>query len=190
MEHQNLLELAALYALDALDANEQALFERHLAESPELETEVAAFAAVVSALAYGVPIVAIAPDLKDRLLQCISGEPTSHSLMQLRHQAEQVDWQPYSLAASTMIGKLCADPNTRELQCFVRAWTSTQFPRHRHAADEEIVVLEGDLMIAGRVYGEGDRIHSQRHTIHQPETLNGCLLFVRTSQDDEILDIT
>jgi anti-sigma factor ChrR (cupin superfamily) len=61
------------------------------------------------------------------------------------------------------------------------------FPKHQHADNEEIVVLEGDLVIDGQVYHSGDRIYSLPNTVHQPETQTGCLLFVKTSLDDVII---
>jgi anti-sigma factor ChrR (cupin superfamily) len=56
-----------------------------------------------------------------------------------------------------------------------------------HAGTEEIIVLEGDLVIGDQVYKPGDRLHSQPGIIHQPQTINGCVIYVRTSLDDEIL---
>ncbi len=44
--------------------------------------------------------------------------------------------------------------------------------------DEHILVLAGDLVISGRVFGIGDYIRVPAGTSHQPmETRGGCLLF-------------
>ncbi len=195
MEPSDFEELAALYALDVLTKDERSQFERELAQS-ELTEELAEFQAAVAAIAYSAPLVPLANDLKERLMQRIvadevrlpGGEWVEPSTIEtLKQQAETVQWQPYALVPQTMLGTLLVDETAREVQCFVRAIGSVTFPRHRHAQSEEIVVLEGDLEIGGQVYRSGDRVISASGTDHQPATQNGCLLFLRTSIDDEIL---
>ncbi|KRE21194.1 anti-sigma factor [Agromyces sp. Soil535] len=60
--------LAAAYALDALDADEQAEFERGLATSPELRGEVDAYAVTAAHLAELAEPVAPPSSLRDRLM--------------------------------------------------------------------------------------------------------------------------
>lgn len=50
MNHDTMFELAALYALDALDGQELIEFERHLAECAECQTEVDSFRGVATEL--------------------------------------------------------------------------------------------------------------------------------------------
>ena len=52
MEPQSLHELAAGYALDALDDDEHAAFEQHLAECEQCATDVLAFRETAALLAY------------------------------------------------------------------------------------------------------------------------------------------
>ncbi|WP_404784831.1 cupin domain-containing protein [Altericista sp. CCNU0014] len=93
----------------------------------------------------------------------------------------------YLSVPGTLLGTLSVDLQKREIQCFVRSWSNASFPKHRHFGDEEIVILEGDLNIGDRSYQPGDRITSVPGTVHQPKTDRGCLLFLRTSLDDELL---
>jgi anti-sigma factor ChrR (cupin superfamily) len=111
---------------------------------------------------------------------------SSPTIAELEAQAQTVAWEPYASNPGTMLGKLLVDSQQREIQCFVRSLGATQFPRHRHAGEEEIVVLDGDLTIDGKHYQKGDRICSSSGSTHQPETRNGCFLYLRTSLDDEI----
>jgi anti-sigma-K factor RskA len=55
MTHQQLLDSAALYALDALDGEERAAFEAHLPGCEECRSEVASYRNVVGLLAYAAP---------------------------------------------------------------------------------------------------------------------------------------
>ena len=59
MTHQEMIESAASYALDALDVDERANFEAHLAGCPECRMEVAAYREVAGALAHTAPATAI-----------------------------------------------------------------------------------------------------------------------------------
>lgn len=67
--------LAAAYALDALDADERAAFERALAESPELRDVVGAYAESAAHLAEQVEPAEPPPSLRDRLMAQVEATP-------------------------------------------------------------------------------------------------------------------
>lgn len=186
-------ELAAIYALSALDEAEPSRLECELGDLPEFQVEVAEFEAVAAMLAYGADPMPMGASLKERLFQKIASDETSDekpnndSMAVLRQQAKLADWQPYGYTPGVLIAKLSLDTQKRRIECFVQSLGPVKFPQHRHADSEEIMVLEGDLVIGDRIYTAGDRIFSQSGTVHQPETLNGCTLLLRTSLDDEIL---
>ncbi|MEB3291803.1 MAG: cupin domain-containing protein [Synechococcales bacterium] len=196
MENDDRSELIALAALGLLeDGSEEANSVRvMLAEMPEQEQELAALQQVVSNLVYTVPPLAIAPDVKtrlfDRLFSPPPAVPTSKlslvELTALKQKMETVaEWQPTLPQVET--GTIDINLEKREIICFVRVDGQVRFPKHRHASNEEIVVLEGDLILDGQVYGSGDRICSLAGTAHLPETQTGCLLYLRTSLDDQAL---
>jgi len=62
-------ELAAPYALNALDPAEQAEFERHVETCAECRAEVQRFREVTGQLAHGVPRAAPPAELRDRVLR-------------------------------------------------------------------------------------------------------------------------
>jgi hypothetical protein len=192
MEREELLDLAALSALSALEDPQASELQQQLAHSPELAQELAGFQMAVAALVYGGELIPMA-DLKQRLLQRIAcdslaaAQPDWPSVEQLLQQAETVSWQPYVPVSGIFLATLTIDPSQRQITCFVRADALTRFPLHLHASHEEIVVLQGDLVIDGQVYGRGDRIVSPPGTTHRPETRQGCLLFLQTSLDDQVL---
>lgn len=185
MKPEDFHELVPLYAFDILDKSGCHVVEKAILESPELEMELTEFRNAVGAIAYSVPDVPMAVDLKERLFQRINGEITT--IETLKQQANQVTWQPDPIPG-VMVGRLNLDEERREISCFVRSVGNIRFPKHQHASNEEIMVLEGDLVIDGKLYQSGDRIYSSPDTIHQPETQQGCLLFLKTSIDDVILD--
>jgi anti-sigma-K factor RskA len=71
MTHQELIDSAASYALDALDPGERSSFEAHLATCAECQAEVAAYREVAGALAYAAPANTIprSDALRDRILR-------------------------------------------------------------------------------------------------------------------------
>jgi hypothetical protein len=187
---ENIWELAALYALDLLDESECRVLEEAIAQFPELQPQLAKFQETVSAIPYSAPPVPVAVDLKARLFERIASqalEPNSASVEALREQATKISWEPFSIPGMA-IAKLYVNDEKREMACFVRAVAGVQFPNHRHAGNEEIIVLEGDLVIDEKTYGSGDYIPSISGTVHQPETVGGCTIFLRTSLDDEIVE--
>ncbi|MGI0484227.1 cupin domain-containing protein [Pantanalinema rosaneae CENA516] len=82
------------------------------------------------------------------------------------------------------------DEVKRELAGFLRAEPGVRYPFHRHAAIEEIFMLEGDLVVGDEVYGAGDYIRSHPGSSHAPYTNGGCRFFFHTSIDDEYPELT
>jgi anti-sigma factor ChrR (cupin superfamily) len=184
MNSEDLSELISLYALNALDTADLSWVESEYAQFPEFQQELAEYESVVSMLGYAAPTIPLASDVKDKLFERIALEDETTDLLK---QAQTVTWEAYAPTPGVELGILRIDPEQREVQCFVRSLGKVKFPQHRHASEEEIVVLDGDLVIGENIYKSGDRISSLPGTVHQPETLHGCTLFLRTSLDDEIL---
>ncbi len=85
-------ELAAAYALGALDPDEARAFERQLAGSPELQRELAAYREVAALLALGAPRMPLDPALKQRLLQRVAREQTVTRYRRPRRWLEGLAW--------------------------------------------------------------------------------------------------
>ncbi len=68
-DHERYRELAGPYALDALDAEERAPFEAHLAECATCRADVQAFREVAGALAHAAPTATPPSGLRDRVLR-------------------------------------------------------------------------------------------------------------------------
>jgi anti-sigma-K factor RskA len=64
-------ELTAAYALDALDAEDRAAYEAHLASCERCRSELGALQDAAAQLAYGAPAPAPPPHLRDRVLEAV-----------------------------------------------------------------------------------------------------------------------
>ena len=51
------------------------------------------------------------------------------------------------------------------------------YPAHRHTGGEEVLVLEGELIVGAERFGPGDYLWSGIDSIHAPRTESGCLIF-------------
>jgi len=194
--------LAALQALDTLDESERGAFAERLKEFAELKSELAAFEATIAAIAYTVLPIPVAPNLKNRLLQRIAElpptptesvnlkpivtSPTENNTPSLIVRSHDVKWKSYGVPGVSF-GKLYIDKKKREITCLIRLEAGVTFPMHRHAASEEVLVLEGDLIVEGEICHQGDYIRSVPGSTHSPLTQGGCLLLMKTSIDNEML---
>lgn len=75
MTNEDLHELAAGYALGALDANDRDAFEEHLAGCERCRTELAGLSEVVGTLAYAAEGHALPQALRERILVAARAEP-------------------------------------------------------------------------------------------------------------------
>jgi quercetin dioxygenase-like cupin family protein len=190
MQLDEFRKLVALYALDILSESERHIVEDAIAHFPELQTQLIEFQQAISTIPYSAPPVAMAADLKARLFDRIATQECdrqTNSIAALRKLIAEVSWEPYSMAGVD-VAKLFVNDEKRKIAYFVRAEAGVKFPNHRHAGDEEIIVIEGDLTVDEKTYGSGDRIYSCAGSAHQPETAGGCTLFLKTSLDDEIIE--
>ncbi|AFY36255.1 cupin domain-containing protein [Calothrix sp. PCC 7507] len=186
-------ELAPLYALDLLDEPEQYWVEQQLAEFPELTEELAEYETAVTAIPYSTPVTPMAGDLKARLfnrleLDLPEPQPTPHLISYQAVRSQELKWQPHTVPG-VEIAMLHTDLVKREIVGVFRAEPGMQYPMHRHAAFEEIYMLQGDLVVDDAVYHAGDYIRSQPGSVHGPHTVGGCMFFFRTSMDDEYPDL-
>ncbi|MGL5061927.1 MAG: cupin domain-containing protein [Microcoleus sp.] len=194
--------LAALNALDTLDESERRELAETLQQSPELQQELAAFETAIAAIAYTAPPVPVAPDLKNRLfqrigelppnpaesvdLQPIVSDPIEDNSPPFIVRSNDVKWRDFGVPGIS-IGRLYIDKQKREITCMMRLEAGVTFPLHRHAASEEIFVLEGDLTVEGEICHQGDYIRSIPGSTHAPITQDGCLLLIKSSTDNEWL---
>jgi anti-sigma factor RsiW len=74
MEHQDVHELSAAYALDALDEHERVAFEEHLRGCESCRAEAGRFRETAALLAYGAPAARAPAELRGRILDGVRRE--------------------------------------------------------------------------------------------------------------------
>jgi hypothetical protein len=193
-EHDCFCEQVPLYALNLLSDEEARWVEEQIAETPELADELRDFEIAIAAIPYSAPSVPISTDLKERLFQRLGQEvpelkPADAALasVQTMMRMQDLKWQPHSVPG-VKVAVLHKDRLKRKIVGVLQAEAGVHYPFHRHADVEEIFMLEGDLVVAGKAYGKGDYIRSEPGSVHGPDTQGGCMFFFRTSIDDEILE--
>lgn len=190
-------DLAALYALDLLDDDDQALVDQAMAEDAGFVQQVDEFQAAAATLAYSVPTMPMTSNLKARLFQRIAQEPDvpdspflallKRSINDLKQQAAELNWEQMMGTNAAEMAIWQTDEDRREVAFFVRKSAGGLFPNHAHAGGETVLVLEGDFVANGQIYGVGELANSMANTAHQPSTQAGCLLLCISSMDDEVL---
>ena len=189
-------ELAPLYAIGALNQDERRWVEAQVESFPELAAELEDYEAAVELMPYCAPSVTIHSDLKARLLHRIAESdsppipnaalPSGNKNQGRTVRSENLRWRSYH-APGIQIANLHIDRMARKISCMIRAEAGAQYPAHRHAGIEEIVMIEGDLCMAGETYRKGDYIRSEAMSIHPTaETAAGCIFFLQTSLNDEL----
>lgn len=192
-------ELAPLYALDLLDRAEATWVEQQVTQCPDLAEELAAYQDTVAALSYSVPDRPIAENLKQRLFDhlelgdCSVASEVQQIVPSMPHhlfaaRSQDLQWRPHSVPGIT-IAIAYTDPVKREMVGFLRAEAGVHYPFHRHRAIEQILILEGDLVIDDQIYQAGDYIRSSAGSSHAPYTLQGCYLLFHTALGDNALPL-
>ncbi len=184
---QDLAELAALYALEALGDDAQRQFARSLeTASASTREEVAAFQDVVQELAYSGPAIAPPASLKERLMARIAQEPqepaegTGFTFV----RSKGLTWQ--ELAPGLSMKVLFHDPAAARTTMLLRLAPGGTLISHRHPQVEELYVLEGSCLCAGEFLQVGDYHRAEAGTVH-PVTSSeqGCLALIMTSSKNE-----
>jgi anti-sigma factor ChrR (cupin superfamily) len=194
---------AALYALGALPDDERQSFEVHLRECRACADEVAGFRGVVSAMGGASPAdppAALRGRLMERVAPSSPDEDVQVWKKWTRAPGREVEpglytvfgkeggWEPTEVHGVS-VRPLHVDGGRRTVTMLVRMAPGVSYPSHRHARAEECYVLEGDLRVSERtVLHAGDYQRAEASSHHQVQsTEKGCLLFIVSSMDDELV---
>ena len=188
-----LCELASLYALGSLEADESRQFEEHLIDG------CTACLVDIDRLRFTLDQLALTPEpvtppasLRARILdsvrQSISDEIQPKASASTLHFEDEGPWKPYSVPGIEY-RMLHLDRTSREVVMLVRAESGSRYPMHQHTSTEDMFMLRGELVLDGSTYGPGDFIRSSTGSQHGVgDTPGGCMFLMRGSIDDLIFD--
>jgi hypothetical protein len=179
-------EQAILYALGALGNEEAKAFERDLAGSPSLQRDVESFCGIAGELAGAGSRISPPASLKDRLLARVAEEPQEEK--DSGHftfvRTALLEWQDIGSGVSVKL--VYFDPAGARLTTLMKMAPGSRYGGHVHAQVEEIYVLEGSCVCAGRLMQAGDYHRAEASSTH-PDTLSdrGCLALIMTSSKNK-----
>ncbi|MGH7496423.1 MAG: cupin domain-containing protein [bacterium] len=114
----------------------------------------------------------------------ITNAPPADLVIQRRDEGAWEDTGVEGVA----VKQLFVDPERGYVTMLVRMAAGSSYPSHRHAGYEECYVLQGDLSVGESVLHAGDYQRAEGGSVHVVQsTNNGCLLFIVSSQNDELL---
>jgi anti-sigma factor ChrR (cupin superfamily) len=195
--HEEMKELAALYALGALETAEARDFERHLAEGCEAcAAELRDFEGVAASLA-----LACAPErppagAREKLLSRVAASDEdprrtevppggARSPSRLAGAADlhvvrrdEGEWEE-TADPGVFFKLLFADSERKTVTTLVRLEAGARISRHRHNGFEQCLVLEGDVRSGGLSLHAGDFNCAAPGSVHQEiYTEEGALLLI------------
>jgi anti-sigma factor ChrR (cupin superfamily) len=187
---QEVRERAALFVLGALAPHEAAAVEAQLAAGDARYVDAVAEArAVADDLAYAAPPRAPRPAARDRVLARVAAEASPAVVEQDGVRVvfgSQIAWQTTPLPG-VEFKLLREDPVSGRGTRLIRMAPGAEYPKHRHPQMEEVVLLEGDLMVNGVLMHPGDycaaACDSIHHRVHSP---NGCVFLVTAGSNEFI----
>jgi anti-sigma factor ChrR (cupin superfamily) len=203
-------ELAALYALGALEGTEARSFEQHLDEGcAACAAEVEAFAETCAALALAAPAAAPPASARERLLARVSeesGGPPPETSGRPAPRSEARADSPAADASGLLVVRagegewlktedpgvfvklLYVDRERETVTTLVRMSPGSRIPPHRHRGAEQCLVLEGDVSSGVHTLSAGDFNCAPAGSVHDELTSErGALLLIVSPGSYEVL---
>jgi len=191
-------DLAALYALGALDREEARAFEEHLGGGcGACAAEVEGFADVCAEMALASPPRTPPTGARAQLLARLAAESRADSadstaagaLDLLVVRAGEGAWVETS-DPGVSVKLLFVDREHDTYTTLVRMSPGARVPAHRHRGAEQCLVLEGDLRTVANVLHAGDFNCAPAGSIHDELTTEqGALLLIVAPESYEVLGV-
>ena len=183
MSHEELLDLADVYVLGALDGDELSQFERHLsAGCSECRARVKAAGEVLTLMPGSYEQLTPSANTKTKIFEQIDADKPD---FQFVHAAEG-EWQ--EMAPGIVAKILSMDETRQRVTALVRMERGSSYSNHRHTRTEELFVIEGSCYCGGRLLKAGDYHRAEAGSIHlDTHTDEGSLMLLITSVQNEML---
>jgi quercetin dioxygenase-like cupin family protein len=80
------------------------------------------------------------------------------------------------------------EPTQRPPTILLKFESGARYPYHNHPAGEELLVLEGSVIIEGATLNQGDYLYTPPGFRHSVKTDTGCVLMLMIPEEVEILE--
>jgi quercetin dioxygenase-like cupin family protein len=181
--HEEWLDLAEVYALNALEGDELTQFQAHLSSGCALcKARLTESAETLALLPRSLEWLTPPPELKARVLQQIESERPGYLFV----HASQGEWQEFAPGISAKV--LNMDAAQGRVTALVRMAPGSRYDNHRHTRTEELFVIEGSCYCGGRLLRAGDYHCAEVGSVHlDTRTDEGSLMLLITSVQNEML---
>lgn len=174
-------ELAALFAVGALDRDEARKFEKHAAECASCGRDMQEMQETAALLA-----LASSKQPPNSLRRRVLEQTRPHRRAALVRVNEGA-WirSPFP---GVEVKTLYSDPVTGDVTSLLRVRPGAQFPAHEHAGMEHVYVLEGDVVFDDHTLYAGDYEIAPAESRHSAVTTNtGCVILLINNRRDHII---
>lgn len=194
-------EWVVLYALGSLSAAESGALQKHLDSGCEVCSEcLRAMTETAGELGLAADPVAPDPELRERLLaRARSQSPAGFPLPPERKgvlldrdgvlvaTSSGMDWSEGPLPG-IWLKRLFEDDARERYTALVKMGPGVRYPSHRHAAAEELFLLDGELIVEGLRMVPGDYCRGEPGSVHgEVYSETGAIFIVMASKRDELL---
>jgi anti-sigma factor ChrR (cupin superfamily) len=175
-----------LYALTALSPAEARDVESHIGSCETCRQQLATLQPVVDSLAdWPTEILRPSPPLWDRLATRIAADTGHQARSSPPAQWVEPEWKDVAPGIACKI--LSSDSLRDRVIVLVRLAPGAEYPSHRHAATEEVFLLDGELWIDDRKLYAGDYNSAAADTADtRVWSETGCTCLLITSPSDLI----
>lgn len=193
-------ELAAAYALGALDPAGAGRMRAMAEADPDVRAELNTFLRVAERLLEGIrPVpppagartavlarIAKTPQLRTTESGSAAGDATPAGFRFLRPAEGPWTEGPFPGARFQL---LSADWRRNRAMIYLELDPGTRYPDHTHGGAEDLYLVTGDLLTAGRLMKAGDFVHCEAGTEHQEVVSpSGCQALLVTTMGSVIGD--
>ena len=195
-------ELAAAYALGALDPAEASRLEAMAAADRDLRAELDSFLHIARRLAQSVPPVAPPPGVRSAVLARIARTP------QLRADTPSPNVPPVvppgfkflrpatgrwteGPVPGVRVQMLSTDWRRNQTMLYIELDPGARYPDHRHSGPEQMFIVSGDLRSGGLLLHAGDFVEGQEGSDHcDVVSPSGCQALLVTSATSAMAQFT
>lgn len=122
-----------------------------------------------------------------RLVRAISEESGKRPVFPMLESESRLYWEDVALGISVKM--LAVDEDRQRVSMMVRLAPNTDYPPHRHAGQEELHLLDGELMIDAKKLCPGDYSRAEQGSVdNRVWSVTGCTCVLMTSVDDAIIE--